>query len=58
MRKEKENETILDLNSSLAKSMTHHNQTMELTTWFLTLSQLFQQDIALSKFTWQPLEDY
>jgi hypothetical protein len=51
MIKEKENKTILDLNSNLAKLMTHHNQTMELTTWFLTLSQLFQQDIALSKFT-------
>jgi hypothetical protein len=23
------------LNSNLAKSMTHHNQTKELTTWFL-----------------------
>jgi hypothetical protein len=29
--KEKQNETILDLNSNLAKSMTHHNQTKELT---------------------------
>jgi hypothetical protein len=29
--KEKQNETILDLNSNLAKSMTHHNQTNELT---------------------------
>jgi hypothetical protein len=34
--KEKQNETIPDLNSNLAKSMTHHNQTKELTTWFLT----------------------
>jgi hypothetical protein len=34
--KEKQNKTILDLNSKLAKSMTHHNQTKELTTWFLT----------------------
>jgi hypothetical protein len=33
--KEKQNKTILDLNSTLAKSMTHHNQTKELTTWFL-----------------------
>jgi hypothetical protein len=33
--KEKQNKTILDLNSNLAKSMTHHNQTKELTTWFL-----------------------
>jgi hypothetical protein len=35
--KEKQNETILDLNSNLAKSITHHNQTRELTTWFLNL---------------------
>jgi hypothetical protein len=35
--KEKQNKTILDLNSNLAKSMTHHNQTKELTTWFLNL---------------------
>jgi hypothetical protein len=27
--------TVPDLNSNLAKSMTHHNQTKELTTWFL-----------------------
>jgi hypothetical protein len=33
--KEKQNETIMDSNSNLAKSMTHHNQTKELTTWFL-----------------------
>jgi hypothetical protein len=35
--KEKQNKTIPDLNSNLTKSMTHHNQTMELTTWFLNL---------------------
>jgi hypothetical protein len=35
--KEKQNKTILDLNSNLAKSMTHHNQTKELNTWFLNL---------------------
>jgi hypothetical protein len=35
--KEKQNETIPDLNSSLIKSMTHHNQIKELTTWFLRL---------------------
>jgi hypothetical protein len=34
--KEKQNEIVLDSNSNLAKSMTHHNQTKELTTWFLT----------------------
>jgi cytochrome c-type biogenesis protein CcmH/NrfF len=38
--KEKQNKTILDSNSNLAKSMTHHNQTKELTTWFLSLSIL------------------
>jgi hypothetical protein len=31
----KQNKTIPDSNSNLAKSMTHHNQTKELTTWFL-----------------------
>jgi hypothetical protein len=36
--KEKQNEIVLDLNSDLAKSMTHHNQTKERTTWFLNLS--------------------
>jgi hypothetical protein len=35
--KEKQNKTIPDLNSNLAKSMTHHNQTKELTTWFLNM---------------------
>jgi hypothetical protein len=32
----KQNKTIPDSNSNLTKSMTHHNQTKELTTWFLT----------------------
>jgi hypothetical protein len=35
--KEKQNETVPNLNSNLAKSMTHHNQTKELTTWFVNL---------------------
>jgi hypothetical protein len=35
--KEKQNETVPDLNSNLVKSMTHHNQTKELTTWFINL---------------------
>jgi hypothetical protein len=35
--KQKQNKAIPDLNSNLAKSMTHHNQTKELTTWFLNL---------------------
>jgi hypothetical protein len=33
--KEKQNETVPNLNSNLTKSMTHHNQAKELTTWFL-----------------------
>jgi hypothetical protein len=33
--KEKQNETIPDSNSNLTKSMTHHNQTNERTTWIL-----------------------
>jgi hypothetical protein len=35
--KVKQNETIPDSNSNLTKSMIHHNQTKELTTWFLNL---------------------
>jgi hypothetical protein len=35
--KGKQNETIPDSNSNLAKSMTHHNQTKQLTTWILNL---------------------
>jgi hypothetical protein len=35
--KQKQNKTVPNLNSNLAKSMTHHNQTKELTTWFLNL---------------------
>jgi hypothetical protein len=35
--KGKQNKTILDSNSNLAKSMTHHNQNKKLTTWFLNL---------------------
>jgi hypothetical protein len=33
--KEKQNKTIPDSNSNLAKSMTHQNQIKKLTTWFL-----------------------
>jgi hypothetical protein len=36
-KKKEKNKTIPDSNSNLAKSMTHHNQTKELTTWFLNL---------------------
>jgi hypothetical protein len=35
--KEKQNKTVPDSNSNLTKSMTHHNQTEEWTTWFLNL---------------------
>jgi hypothetical protein len=35
--KEKQNKTIPDSNLNLVKSMTHHNQTKKLTTWFLNL---------------------
>jgi hypothetical protein len=35
--KEKQKKTIPDSNSNLVKSMTHHNQIKELTTWFLNL---------------------
>jgi hypothetical protein len=38
-RKTKQNKTVPELNSNLAKSMTHHNQTKEWTTWFLTPTQ-------------------
>jgi hypothetical protein len=33
--KQKQNETVPDLNSNLTKSMTHNNQTKKPTTWFL-----------------------
>jgi hypothetical protein len=42
---EKQNETIPDLNSTLAKSMTQHNQTKERITWFLTLIKTFTRKI-------------
>jgi hypothetical protein len=32
------NKTVPDLNSNLAKSIIHHNQTKEHTTWFLSLT--------------------
>jgi hypothetical protein len=38
--KEKQNKTIPNSNSNIAKSMTHHNQTKELTTWFLKTPKL------------------
>jgi hypothetical protein len=33
--KKKQNKTVMNSNSNLAKSMTHHNQIKELITWFL-----------------------
>jgi hypothetical protein len=48
--KEKQNETIPDLNSNLAKSMTHHNQTKKMTTWFLSIvSASSSEDIGLAE---------
>jgi hypothetical protein len=44
--KEKQNKTIMDSNSNLAKSMTHHNQTKELTTWFLTKIKVKQKKLT------------
>jgi hypothetical protein len=35
--KERQYKTVPDSNSNLAKSMTQHNQTKELTTWFFNL---------------------
>jgi hypothetical protein len=31
------NQNVPDLNSNISKSMTHHSQSMKLTTWFLNL---------------------
>jgi hypothetical protein len=36
MVKERQNKTVPNLNSNLDKSMSHHNQTKERTTWFLS----------------------
>jgi hypothetical protein len=48
--KEKENETVPDSNSNLIKSVTHHNQTKELTTWFLNLPPDESIDNKSTKF--------
>jgi hypothetical protein len=48
--KEKQNKTIPDSNSNFAKSMTHHNQTKELTTWFLNLPLDESIDNKTTKF--------
>jgi hypothetical protein len=54
--KEKQNKTIPDLNSNLAKSMTHQNQTKERTTWFLNLPSDESIDNKNTKFEVQ-IED-
>jgi hypothetical protein len=48
--KEKQNKTVPDSNSNLPKSMTHHNQTKELTTWFLNLPHDESIDNKSTKF--------
>jgi hypothetical protein len=48
--KEKQNETVPDSCSNLTKSMTHHNQTKEPTTWFLNLSLDESIDNKSTKF--------
>jgi hypothetical protein len=48
--KEKQNKTIPDSNSNLTKSMTHHNQTKEQTTWFLNLLLDESTDNKSTKF--------
>jgi hypothetical protein len=48
--KTKQNKAIPDSNSNLAKSMTHHNQTKELITWFLNLSLDESIDNKSTKF--------
>jgi hypothetical protein len=48
--KEKQNEIVPDSNSNLAKSMTHHNQTKELTIWFLNLPLDESTDNKSTKF--------
>jgi hypothetical protein len=48
--KEKQNKTISDSNSNLAKSMTHHNQTNELTTLSLNLPLNESIDNKSTKF--------
>jgi hypothetical protein len=48
--KEKQNKTAPDSNSNLAKLMTHHNQTKELTTWLLNLPLNESIDNKSTKF--------
>jgi hypothetical protein len=44
------NQNVPDSNSNLTKSMTHHNQTKELTTWFLNLPLDESIDNKITKF--------
>jgi hypothetical protein len=48
--KENQNETVPDSNLNLTKSMTHHNQTKELITWFLNLPLDVSSDNKNAKF--------
>jgi hypothetical protein len=48
--KEKQNEIVPESNSNPAKSMTHDNQTKELTTWFLNLPLDESTDNKSTKF--------
>jgi hypothetical protein len=50
---EKQNKTILDLNSNLTKSMTHHNETKKLTTQFINLPLDESIDNKSKKFEFQ-----
>jgi hypothetical protein len=51
--KEKQNKNIPDSNSNLTKLMTHHNQTKQLTTWFLNLPLDEFIDNKSTKFEFQ-----
>jgi hypothetical protein len=48
--KERQNKIVLDSNSKLAKSMTHHNQTKEWITWFHNLPLDESNDNKSTKF--------
>jgi hypothetical protein len=53
--KEKQNKNIPNSNSNLTKSMTHHNQTKKLTTWFLKRICYCQYMLLLvSNASWIP----
>jgi hypothetical protein len=49
--KEKQNKTIPNSNSNLTKSMTYHNQTKKLITWFLSWSSHKSGQGVLGCFT-------